>query len=157
MKSTPGNSTGDAPFTLATGMANDVATAVSGTEITITPATATTFTSAGDTFTYTFTDVDGETSDDPLNPGNPGVEGSVNVSIPDVTPVLEDPADITLDRALSTTVAVTVTAVGNGNLSEHQPPTVSPAALGTVSNVVAERDRPVFQEIPSIRAQRIRS
>ena len=118
-----GNELGNLPSTLAATQGTDVTTAVDQVDflITITPATATTFTSAGDAISYTITDRDDESD-----------TGTIAVSIPDVAPtVANDSQTVMVPGPVEIAVPFTP---GNGAADDHSAD-VTGAQWGSVSNI----------------------
>ena len=93
-------------------------TSVAGNVITYTPGA--TFFAGSDTYTYTITDLDGETSTSP----------NVTVTIADVAPTIADGAITTDAGTASAAFAPTITA-GNGSPAQHTLAVTTVAAHGS--------------------------
>jgi hypothetical protein len=116
-----GGSLGDAPSTVSVTQQGTRGTAaVSGSTITYT-VTDPTFFEGNDTFEYTITDNDGETTS----------AGTVTVTIPDIDPEL---ADATVETTQDSSVDVDLTVTpGNGAPDEHLVAIESDASSGSCS------------------------
>jgi hypothetical protein len=118
----PGASLGNQPATVtltSTGTAGKGACTVSGTAITYTPVAA--FVAGGQTDScgYSITDLDGDNA-----------TGTLNVTITDAVPVLNDGAPREVDAGDTATSDATFTA-GNGVVADHTLAVTTPATSGS--------------------------
>ncbi|MCC5795063.1 MAG: hypothetical protein JJT85_10085 [Chromatiales bacterium] len=114
----PGGSLGDTPATVVVTMApGRGSTSVAGNVITFVPAAD--FFSGDDTFTYTITDADGETS-----------SAEVTVTIPNLTPAIAPGSISTTAGTPSAPFTPSITA-GNGSPAQHQLQVTTQGSLGS--------------------------